>query len=125
MHALWHDILVRGRRSGNASREWGCATAGITPLFGSLSDGKAREMDTGATLHQETGIRAPIASIASSAATPASTLAHGVITRHCYPKDLADAVFSDLMNRTLPTPPLAALCELFEGLYFASLRTEE
>lgn len=42
-----------------------------------------------------------------------------------FPKDLADAVYADLMTRNLPTPPLMALCALFEGLYFASLRTEE
>jgi hypothetical protein len=48
-----------------------------------------------------------------------------VMTNNCFPKDLADAVFSDLIARNLPTPPLTALCELFEGLYFASLRTEE
>ena len=41
------------------------------------------------------------------------------------PKDLALAVHSELMNRRTSPPPLDVLVELFESMYFASLKTEE
>lgn len=42
-----------------------------------------------------------------------------------YPKDLAGHVRSQLMAQKRPCPPLAVLEELFEVLYFASLKSEE
>src|SRR6266700_138856 len=41
------------------------------------------------------------------------------------PKDLAFAVHSELFNRKTSPPPLEVLVELFESMYFASLKTEE
>ncbi len=41
------------------------------------------------------------------------------------PKNLALAVHSELLNRNISPPPLEALIELFESMYFASLKTEE
>ncbi|HXM36445.1 MAG TPA: hypothetical protein VN920_14725 [Pyrinomonadaceae bacterium] len=41
------------------------------------------------------------------------------------PKDLALAVHSELVNRRTSPPPLEVLVELFESMYFASLKTEE
>src|SRR5437879_13681392 len=41
------------------------------------------------------------------------------------PKDLALAVHSKLVNRRTNPPPLEVLVELFESMYFASLKTEE
>ncbi len=41
------------------------------------------------------------------------------------PKDLALAVHSELVNRKTSPPPLEVLVELFESMYFASLKTEE
>ena len=41
-----------------------------------------------------------------------------------YPKDLAAAVYSELKNKTL-VPSLDILVELFETMYFASIKTEE
>src|SRR6266436_4922630 len=40
-------------------------------------------------------------------------------------KDLALAVHSELVNRRTSPPPLDVLVELFESMYFASLKTEE
>jgi hypothetical protein len=42
-----------------------------------------------------------------------------------YPRDLAGTVHSELLRRTAGPPPLDALVELFEAMYFASLKTEE
>ena len=42
-----------------------------------------------------------------------------------HPNDLAEAVYADLQGRGLPCPPAHLLTDLFETLYFASLRTEE
>src|SRR6267154_2279144 len=41
------------------------------------------------------------------------------------PKDLALAIHSELVNRRTGPPPLEVLVELFESMYFASLKTEE
>jgi len=41
------------------------------------------------------------------------------------PKDLAEAVHSELLRRTTSSPELVVLIELFESMYFASLKTEE
>jgi hypothetical protein len=41
------------------------------------------------------------------------------------PKDLADAVHSELTNRSLPCPEVEVVIELFEAMYFASLKREE
>lgn len=41
------------------------------------------------------------------------------------PKDLALAVHSELLNRRTSPPALEILTELFESMYFASLKTEE
>jgi hypothetical protein len=41
------------------------------------------------------------------------------------PKDLALAVHSELLNRKTSPPPLEGLVELFESMYFTSLKTEE
>lgn len=41
------------------------------------------------------------------------------------PADLADAVYSELTNRSLPSPKLELLTDLFESMYVASLKTEE
>jgi len=41
------------------------------------------------------------------------------------PRDLALAVHSELVNRKTSPPPLEVLVELFESMYFASLKTEE
>jgi hypothetical protein len=41
------------------------------------------------------------------------------------PKDLALAVHSELVNRKTNPPALEVLVELFESMYFASLKTEE
>src|SRR5260370_24485133 len=41
------------------------------------------------------------------------------------PKNLVLAVHSELLNRNISPPPLEALIELFESMYFASLKTEE
>jgi hypothetical protein len=41
------------------------------------------------------------------------------------PKDLAFAVHSELLNRRTNPPVLEVLVELFESMYFASLKTEE
>lgn len=41
------------------------------------------------------------------------------------PKDLASAVHLELLKRGANPPPLEVLVELFESMYFASLRTEE
>lgn len=42
-----------------------------------------------------------------------------------YPSNLASAVHSELSRRSLNAPQLSLLVELFETMYFASLRTEE
>lgn len=41
------------------------------------------------------------------------------------PKDLASAVHLELLRRSANPPPLEILVELFESMYFASLKTEE
>src|SRR6267378_2153299 len=41
------------------------------------------------------------------------------------PRDFALAVHSELVNRKTSSPPLEVLVELFESMYFASLKTEE
>jgi sensor domain DACNV-containing protein len=41
------------------------------------------------------------------------------------PKDLASAVHLELLRRGAGPPPLEVLIELFESMYFASLKTEE
>src|SRR5882762_2479748 len=41
------------------------------------------------------------------------------------PKELASAVHSELLRRSANPPPLEILVELFESMYFASLKTEE
>jgi len=41
------------------------------------------------------------------------------------PRDFALAVHSELVNRKTSPPPLEVLVELFESMYFASLKTEE
>src|SRR6267378_416198 len=41
------------------------------------------------------------------------------------PRDFALAVHSELVNRKTSPPPLDVLVELFESMYFASLKTEE
>jgi Probable sensor domain DACNV len=42
-----------------------------------------------------------------------------------FPKDLASAVHSELLRRNTSPPQLEVLVELFESMYFASLKTEE
>ena len=42
-----------------------------------------------------------------------------------WPKDLAIAVHSELLGRSSTPPAIAVLVELFEAMYFASLKTEE
>ena len=42
-----------------------------------------------------------------------------------FPKDLASAVHFELLRRSASPPPLEILVELFESMYFASLKTEE
>ena len=42
-----------------------------------------------------------------------------------FPKELAEATFVELQNRTVPCPKLEVLVELFELMYFVSLKTEE
>ncbi|MGC2311637.1 MAG: putative sensor domain DACNV-containing protein, partial [Candidatus Acidiferrales bacterium] len=42
-----------------------------------------------------------------------------------FPKDLASAVYSELLRRNTNPPTLDVLIELFESMYFASLKTEE
>src|SRR5262245_37550654 len=41
------------------------------------------------------------------------------------PKELASAVHSELLRRLSNPPPLEMLVELFDSMYFASLKTEE
>src|SRR5437016_7099860 len=41
------------------------------------------------------------------------------------PKDLASAVHLELLRRSADPPPLEILVELFDSMYFASLKTEE
>jgi hypothetical protein len=45
--------------------------------------------------------------------------------RHRVPSDLARIVRADLVRRHKSSPPLSVLSELFQTLYWASLRTEE
>ncbi len=49
----------------------------------------------------------------------------GVGVQSRSPKDLASAVHSELLGRNASPPPLDALVELFESIYFARLKTEE
>jgi hypothetical protein len=42
-----------------------------------------------------------------------------------FPKDLAEVVYSELTKRKAGCPGLEVLLELFESMYFASLKTEE
>lgn len=44
---------------------------------------------------------------------------------NCFPKDLAEAIHSELELRGLNIPSLEILTDLFETLYFTSLKTEE
>lgn len=44
---------------------------------------------------------------------------------HKLPSDLAKAVFNELVRRHQVQPPLSVLSELFQNLYWASLKTEE
>ena len=46
-------------------------------------------------------------------------------TQACWPRDLGLAVHSELLRRGSCPPPLEVLVELFESMYFASLKTEE
>src|SRR5258708_15855605 len=48
-----------------------------------------------------------------------------VIGQSRSPKDLASAVHVELLRRSANPPPLDVLIELFESMYFASLKTEE
>lgn len=49
-----------------------------------------------------------------------------VVRRKSYaPRDLAEAVHFELINRKASCPKLEVLVELFESMYFASLKTEE
>ena|SRR5579864_1820540 len=49
----------------------------------------------------------------------------GAAGQNRFPKELASAVYSELRRRNASPPPLNVLTELFESMYFASLRTEE
>ena len=46
-------------------------------------------------------------------------------TQSQYPKELASAVRSELLNRGFTSPRLEVLIELFESMYYTSLKTEE
>ena len=41
------------------------------------------------------------------------------------PKNLAEIVYSELKERSLPYPNVEILIDLFESMYFASLKTDE
>lgn len=54
-----------------------------------------------------------------------STTLSSVTGQSRSPKDLASAVHWELLRRSASPPPLEVLIELFESMYFTSLKTEE
>jgi hypothetical protein len=48
-----------------------------------------------------------------------------MVSTNCFPKDLAEAVHSELELRNSGCPTIKVLTDLFETLYFVSLKTEE